>query len=114
MLGRIAALMPRPHRNSTLYSGVLAANAAWRPHVVPPPPPDDSRHTCRTATECRRRLPWAELLYRVLARMAAPSAHFVHGVDALRCDDCGGRYEHIADIRDPEVESVTGDGAPPS
>ena len=43
LIGRIAALMPRPHLNSTLYSGVLAGAAAWRPHIVPArPPPDDS------------------------------------------------------------------------
>ena len=42
----------------------------------------------------RRRLPWADLLYRVL------------GIDALRCDDCGGRYERIADIRDPDIAAA--------
>lgn len=95
LLSRICALMPRPHLNSTLYSGVLAANASWRPHVVPPPPPGEDHRPCpANPTRRRRRLPWDELLYRVF------------GVDSLRCDDCGGRYEHVADIRDPEVAAA--------
>jgi hypothetical protein len=33
-LAKLAALVPRPHKNLVLYHGVLAANAAWRGRVV--------------------------------------------------------------------------------
>ena len=34
LIAKLAALIPRPHKNLTLYHGVLAANAAWRKRVV--------------------------------------------------------------------------------
>ncbi len=101
LLGRLSALVPRPFVNSTLYSGVLAGAAAWRAEVVPPPPlhdtpPADSPLPCQGRPPPRRRrtLPWADLLYRVF------------GIDALRCDECGGAYRRIAEIRDSEVAAT--------
>ena len=38
LLGRLAALLPRPGSNGISYHGVLGARAAWRREVVPPPP----------------------------------------------------------------------------
>ena len=34
LIAKLAALIPRPHKNLILYHGVLAANAAWRKRVV--------------------------------------------------------------------------------
>ncbi len=28
------------------------------------------------------------------------------GIDALRCDDCGGRYRRVAEIRDRQVAAA--------
>jgi hypothetical protein len=33
-VAKLAALVPRPHKNLVVYHGVLAANAAWRSRVV--------------------------------------------------------------------------------
>jgi hypothetical protein len=33
-IAKLAALVPRPHKNLVVYHGVLAANAAWRSRVV--------------------------------------------------------------------------------
>jgi Putative transposase len=33
-VAKLAALIPRPHKNLVLYHGVLAANSSWRPRVV--------------------------------------------------------------------------------
>ena len=87
LIGRMAALVPRPFTNSIIYSGVLSARSAWRADVVPgrPSPTPDSAQG-RPCPSRRRRIPWATLLKRVF------------GIDPTRCD-CGGRYRLVATIR---------------
>lgn len=34
---RLAVLFPSPRKNLVTYHGVLAANAAFRPEIIPPP-----------------------------------------------------------------------------
>lgn len=85
LVEKLAAIIPPPFVNQTIYHGVLAGNAAWRKEVVPKPPPE-------TPTEAERRLSrtlrkgacspalratWAELLTRVFA------------VDGWQCPSCG-------------------------
>ena len=40
LVERLVALVPPPRANQVIYRGVLAANAAWRPEVVPSPLPE--------------------------------------------------------------------------
>ena len=47
-LERLCSLVPRPRTNQVLYRGVLAAQSARRPHVVPAPD-EDERHRPRNA-----------------------------------------------------------------
>ena len=98
LIGRMAALVPRPFTNSIIYSGVLSARSAWRADVVPgrPAPTSDSPQG-RPCPSRRTRIPWATLLKRVF------------GVDPTHCD-CGGRYRLVATIRDPRTEGT----GPPS
>jgi len=85
-LGRLAALVPRPHGNSRIYYGVLASHHAWRNQIVP---------ACRTPkglgrTRKGRRLGWDQLLFRVF------------GIFGMVCD-CGAPLRAIADIDEPEA-----------
>lgn len=131
-LERLAALVPAPRFNMIRYSGVLAPAASWRDRLAPcvesredetetaaecPEPPQDA--TCppeRPAdegigpaspapvsvhTQCPqpalskkqrpKRYAWAELLKRVFA------------VDALECDQCGGRMRILCAVNPPEA-----------
>ena len=94
LIGRIAALVPRPYTNAVIYSGVLSARSAWRADVVPgrPATASDSAQG-RSCLSRRTRIPWATLLERVF------------GVDPRRCD-CGGRYRLVATIRDPRTAAT--------
>lgn len=76
---KLAAIVPPPRANQTLYAGVLAGNAAWRSEVVPKVPTStqaerDARAALKLVkAEDRRargeraeqRRCWAELLRRV-------------------------------------------------
>jgi hypothetical protein len=78
---KLAAIIPPPRANQTLYAGVLAGNAAWRAEVVPKvatstPAERDARAALKLVkAEDRRargeraeqRRCWAELLRRVFA-----------------------------------------------
>jgi len=39
LLARLASAVPPPKQHQTIYSGVLAAAAHWRPLIIPPAPP---------------------------------------------------------------------------
>jgi len=85
LICRLAALIPRPFENGLVYFGVLAANAKLRAEVVP-----GGREHVRSNPGTLTRIPWADLIYRAF------------GLDVRRCD-CGGRFELIAEIHDPDV-----------
>jgi hypothetical protein len=66
LIAKVAALVPRPHKNLVLYDGVLAANAAWRKRVVAY---RDERE--READEVRAQVPLS--LGKTLGFTSAPS-----------------------------------------
>ena len=93
LLERLAALVPKPRTNLTLYHGVFAANAKWRARLVPTPP-DETQRTCAAKPErARPNHGWAELMRRGL------------DIDRLECPArCGkGRLRFIATIEAPRV-----------
>ncbi len=78
-LGRLASLVPRPRKNTTLYYGVLAGNARGRREIVPKAPPRKQRHEDAT---------WAALM------------RYSFGLDMLGCPKCKGRLKLVAVIHD--------------
>jgi len=89
LLARLCALVPRPWKNALHYAGVFAGNCKWRAAIVPTPPADES-NAPRRKSAGGGRIPWADLLWRVFR------------IDATRCP-CGGTFEPIAEIHDPDV-----------
>jgi len=89
LLEKLAALIPRPYVNLTVYHGVLAPNAKWRREVV-----DFGRAKVdgESSTTSPRKVvgsynrSWAELMRRGL------------DIDVLQCPDCGGRLRFVAAI----------------
>jgi hypothetical protein len=111
-VAKLAALVAPPRVNQTLYKGVLAANAAWRPEVVPTPPAvSKEERLARKRRKLARRprwqgLGWADLLERVF------------GVDAFRCKGCGGRLHLRCVVINPPattriLRGLFGSRAPP-
>jgi hypothetical protein len=83
-----------------IYRGVIAPAADWRSEIVPisaktavstdvlaPVSPTAGVET----RSHNRRISWARLLARIW------------GVDALRCERCGGRMRVLAALTDPSV-----------
>ena len=97
LVERLAALVPRPHKNLVIYHGVLAGNAGWRKRVIAHGRPSEIEEpvVAAEATPCetpRRANPtWAELMRRGL------------DIDALECPKCDGRLRFIAAIIKPAV-----------
>jgi Putative transposase/Transposase zinc-binding domain len=97
LLQRLAAIIPRPHKNLLVYHGVLAPNAKWRKRVTaygrpveqqPEPPPCQTAHT---AAPRRRPNPdWARLMQRAF------------DIDVLDCPRCGNRLRLLALIQSPD------------
>ena len=101
LIAKLAALIPRPHKNLVLYHGVLSANAAWRSRVVaygrlPQPTAPDAaieassdaeppKPPVPTGPRDRRRL-WADLMRRAF------------GYDLQTCPSCGGKMQLLAVI----------------
>ena len=86
---KLAAIVPPPRANTVIYGGVLAANAALRPDVIPRAPTStDAEKAAREARKLKRRdgpqpslraqlaLSWADLLQRVFR------------VDGWECPQC--------------------------
>jgi len=93
-VAKLAALVPRPHKNLVVYHGVLAANAAWRSRVVaygrqggPVAGGEVEDAPASNAPRYLRRQ-WAELMRRSF------------GFDVLSCADCGGKMRLLAVILD--------------
>jgi hypothetical protein len=85
-LAKLAALIPRPHKNLVLYHGVLAARSRWRARVVA------YRREVELGTDCEPLNPtfrctrgaWAELMRRAF------------GYDLLACPSCGGKMVYLS------------------
>lgn len=112
LLRRLAALLPRPFTQLVRYHGVFANRSRLRPLLPPPPaspqpdgapllddpppaaaqpPVEPDSPTAPAERPARRRLPWAELLLRVL------------DVDALKCPKCATPMVVLAFLTDPKV-----------
>lgn len=109
LIERLAALVPRPHKNLTTYHGVFAPAASYRDNIVPEPPENaEDPPVFRTCQHRRkkpeagnvphaptlrrpRRYSWAQLLLRVF------------GIDVLVCPRCGGRRRLLTFLTDPSV-----------
>src|SRR5664279_4168954 len=102
LLARLASAVPPPKQHQTVYSGVLAAAAHWRPLIIPPAPADPSASAAPapaafnkaakpppTVKRCRY-IKWAELL------------RLTFGLTVDQCPACGGRMKLRALVRDPE------------
>ncbi len=87
-LGRLAALIPRPHTNSVLYFGCQSAASPIYRAVVPAPP--DPTPTHPVAPPRPAVMPHAHLLLRVFL------------IDVLACP-CGGRLRVVQTVTDPDV-----------
>lgn len=89
---KLAALIPPPFANQTLYFGVLAPNAAWRADIIPKPEEKKKEHRMKRLLSERRRekfksegekggrdrrKSWSELLWRVF------------GEEGWTCPRCG-------------------------
>ncbi len=102
---RFAALVPKPHKNLVIYSGVLAPNAKLRSKVVAYGATERSRAlaasdavsrpgatetaTARPNVRSRPNYAWADLMRRAF------------GIDVLRCPHCGGRLKLLAAVMSP-------------
>ena len=100
LLERLAVLRPRPRVNLILYSGVLAARAAWRAAIVPviadgvdaceEAAPEDGNASCAQRSRAGA-YQWAELM------------RWTFGLDVLACTRCGGRLRLVALIDQTSV-----------
>jgi hypothetical protein len=94
-IGRLTALIPRPHKNLVIYHGALAPRSKWRKRVVayrrpalpateasPPvtPPPRSARH---------KNYAWAVVMRRAFE------------LDVLACPACAGRPQLVACVTKP-------------
>jgi hypothetical protein len=82
-LAKLAALIPRPHKNLVLYHGVLAARSRWRARVVAYRRELAVGADCETSLQCPRGA-WAELMRRAF------------GYDLLACPSCGGKMVYLS------------------
>ena len=91
LIAKLAALIPRPHKNLILYHGVLAANAAWRKRAVAygrdalqPSELGELGQPIEPPQQKPRQ--WADLMRRAF------------GCDLLSCPNCGGKMRLLACI----------------
>jgi hypothetical protein len=96
LVAKLAALVPRPHKNLVLYHGVLAANSSWRKRVVGHGRGVNREASAATAAAAAadppsmrpRRAQWADLMRRAF------------GYDLLSCPRCGCKMKLLACILD--------------
>jgi len=94
-IAKLAALIPRPHKNLILYHGVLAANSSWRQRVVRHGRCAERETCAREAganldppSMCPRRAQWADLMRHAF------------GYELLSCPRCGCKMKLLACILD--------------
>ncbi len=92
---KLAAIVPPPHANQTLYHGVLAAHAAWRAEVIPKATPTAEPRRPKLTQACieppSASLGWADLLLRVF-----------HD-DAFLCPTCSKPMRIRSVVTDPRA-----------
>ena len=96
-IGRLTALIPRPHKNLVVYHGVLAARSSWRRRVIAharpalavPPAAAAPTGPAPTKHPRHRNHAWATVMRRAFA------------IDVLACPRCAGRLELVACITQP-------------
>ncbi len=86
LLKRLAAVVPHPRVNLTVYRGVLAGHHRWRSAVVPAPRAGAPAGERRSGW-----IVWSELMLRTF------------GVEVLACRRCGARLVVRAVVRSSEV-----------
>lgn len=105
---KLAAIIPPPRANQTLYAGILAGNAAWRAEVVPKVPTSTEAQIAerlalklvkrgrKTSLNPRRddALCWAELLRRVFHQ------------EGWNCPDCGKRMRLRTVVQGPPASTI--------
>jgi hypothetical protein len=89
-LAKLAALVPRPHKNLIIYHGVLSSHARLRARVVAyrrePSMAEPAAADGGAAMPKCKRTQWAEVMRRAF------------GYDLLNCPSCGGRMVLLACI----------------
>ena len=96
-IGRLTALIPRPHKNLVVYHGVLAPRSKWRPRAVAYGRPAAASvaaepHTAQPSVPARprhRNREWAAMMRRAFE------------LDVLACPRCASRLKLIACITQP-------------
>ena len=88
LMERLVALIPRPHINMTIYCGVLGARHRLR-HLIVPCEASETEEE-EGGRRAGQWFPWNELLRRVFL------------VDVLRCSHCGGAFQHLNLVVDPD------------
>ena len=87
LMGRLAALVPRPRVNLTRFHGVFSPNSKLREYAVPKKPVEEQENPKPKAYS----MTWAQRLKRVFA------------IEIEKCEKCGGPVRIIASIEDPDV-----------
>ncbi len=106
-LARLAALIPRPKQNQTLYFGALAGGSPLRPHVIPQPPPSTPQRP--TAPARPQRMSHAALLSRALLIDIAkcpckrPTAAARTHPGSRCCPGRGRGHHHVAEGPTPST-----------
>jgi predicted kinase len=90
-VAKLAALIPRPHKNLVLYHGVLAARSQWRSRVVSYQRERSDAPASASNTQRHQRRLWAELMRRAF------------GYHLLACPRCGGKMVLLGCILQREV-----------
>lgn len=95
-LAKLAALVPRPHKNLVIYHGVISPHARWRTRVIAyGRKPDACEPASAAAADSdvppHKRNQWTELMRRAF------------GYDLLSCPKCGGKMVLLACIMERAV-----------
>ncbi len=110
LLGRLAALTPRPRINLVLYHGMPAPRAAWRALVIRFESPDRSRPEIAVHPDSEVAGDPGAATEEASGAANPPPADNHHwtalmrrSIDVLACPCCGGRLALIGIIDDPAV-----------
>jgi hypothetical protein len=89
-LSKLAALVPRPHKNLIVYHGVISPHARLRQRVVAygrePSAAEPAPAAAGAVVPKHKRAQWLELMRRAF------------GYDLLHCPSCGGKMVLLACI----------------